>query len=200
MAPPTGEPILVGVLHSQTGTMRESETPVLEMTLLALEELNQRGGLLGRPVKAVVRDGASEEALFASEAERLIKQDRVCVLFGCWTLASRKAVKEVVEAEDHLLIYPLQYEGLEESPNIVYTGAAPISNCYRPSIGASRKATRSFTWSGPITSFRGPPTPFLATRLPRAGAPSSGRITCCWARPMSTTWSPELPTPGPTWS
>lgn len=122
---PAGEPILVGILHSQTGTMRDSEMPVLDMTLLAIDELNQHGGVLGRPVKPVIRDGSSEEAIFSREAEKLIRHDKVCALFGCWTSASRKAVKEVVEAEDHLLLYPVQYEGLEQSPNIVYTGACP---------------------------------------------------------------------------
>jgi urea transport system substrate-binding protein len=122
---PSGEPIRVGVLHSQTGTMSASEVPVLEMTQLAIEEINAAGGLLGRPVEAVVSDGASNEAVFAREAEQLIAKEGIVALFGCWTSASRKAVKEVVEARKHLLFYPVQYEGLEQSPRIVYTGAAP---------------------------------------------------------------------------
>src|SRR5207253_3159355 len=85
----------------------------------------QAGGLLGRPVELVVADGRSDETVFAREAERLITREKVVALFGCWTSASRKAVKPVVEEHDHLLIYPLQYEGLETSPNIVYMGAAP---------------------------------------------------------------------------
>jgi len=121
---PSGPPIKVGVLHSATGTMSASEVPVLEMTQLALEELNAAGGLLGRPVEAVLGDGASKEAVFAKQAERLVS-DGVVALFGCWTSASRKAVMEVVERRRHLLFYPVQYEGLEESPRIVYTGAAP---------------------------------------------------------------------------
>jgi urea transport system substrate-binding protein len=115
----------VGILHSETGTMRDSEVPVLEMTQLTLEEINHQGGLLCRPVEYVIRDGASDERVFAREAERLIRQERVCVLFGCWTSASRKAVKEVVEKHGHLLVYPLQYEGVESSRHIVYTGATP---------------------------------------------------------------------------
>lgn len=121
----SGEPIKVGVLHSMSGTMAASETVVVDATLLAIEEINQSGGLLGRPLKPVVADGRSDAKIFASEAERLIGQDQVCTIFGCWTSASRKAVKRVVEDRDHLLIYPLQFEGLEESPNIVYMGAAP---------------------------------------------------------------------------
>jgi urea ABC transporter urea binding protein len=124
-AVPSGEPIRVGILHSQTGTMHSSEVPVLEMTQLTLEDINHHGGLLGRPIEYVIRDGASDERIFAREAERLIQQDHVCVIFGCWTSASRKAVKAVVEKRQHLLVYPVQYEGVESSPHIVYTGAAP---------------------------------------------------------------------------
>jgi urea transport system substrate-binding protein len=118
-------PIRVGVLHSLTGTMASSERPVVDATLLAIEEINQAGGLLGRDVEAVVVDGRSEPDVFAAEAERLVAADRVKAIFGCWTSASRKTVKAVVERHRHLLFYPVQYEGLEQSPFIVYTGAAP---------------------------------------------------------------------------
>jgi urea transport system substrate-binding protein len=123
--PTSRRPIRVGVLHSLTGTMAISEKPVVDATLLAIDELNERGGLLGRRVEAVVEDGASHGPTFARLAEKLITQDAVCTLFGCWTSASRKLVKPIVEARDHLLFYPVQYEGLELSPNIVYLGAAP---------------------------------------------------------------------------
>jgi urea ABC transporter urea binding protein len=119
------DPIRVGVLHSLTGTMAISERAVVDATLVAIEEVNRSGGVLGRPVEAVVRDGGSNWSTFASEAERLILQDRVAATFGCWTSASRKHVKPIVERLRHLLFYPLQYEGLEQSPYIVYTGAAP---------------------------------------------------------------------------
>jgi urea transport system substrate-binding protein len=121
---PAGPPIKVGVLHSLSGTML-SETASVEATLLAIEEINQQGGVLGRRIEPVVVDGKSDGPTFAREAERLITREQVCTLFGCWTSASRKSVKPVVERHDHLLIYPMQYEGLEQSPNIVYTGAAP---------------------------------------------------------------------------
>jgi urea transport system substrate-binding protein len=105
--------------------MALSERPVFDAVLLAVEEINAGGGLLNRTVEAVLADGQSDEAVFARQAEKLIAEDHVCTLFGCWTSASRKAVKPVVEHHNHLLIYPVQYEGLEQSPNIVYLGAVP---------------------------------------------------------------------------
>ncbi|MFA6066505.1 MAG: urea ABC transporter substrate-binding protein [Candidatus Babeliaceae bacterium] len=118
-------PIRVGILHSQTGTMAISELPIIDATLMAIEEINDSGGLLGRSIEPIVEDGASDPATFAAKAEKLITKDKVDVIFGCWTSASRKAVKSIVEKHDHLLFYPVQYEGLEDSPNIIYTGATP---------------------------------------------------------------------------
>ena len=119
------EPIRVGVLHSQTGTMGSSESAAVDATLLAIDEINQGGGLLGRPLEPVVVDGMSDWPTYAREAERLIATERVRAIFGCWTSASRKAVTPVVEKYDHLLVYPMQYEGLEQSPHVLYTGAVP---------------------------------------------------------------------------
>jgi urea transport system substrate-binding protein len=118
-------PIVVGILHSQTGPMAVSERSMIDAEVLALEEINRQGGLLGRPVRWVIADGASDWPTFARQAERLIREEGVEVIFGCWTSACRKGVLPVVEANDHLLLYPMAYEGLEQSPNIVYTGAAP---------------------------------------------------------------------------
>lgn len=118
-------PIRVGILHSLTGTMAISERAVVDATRLALEQINDQGGLLGRRVEAVVADGRSDPEVFEREALRLITREKVCVVFGCWTSASRRTVRPVFERLGHLLVYPVQYEGLEESPNIVYTGAAP---------------------------------------------------------------------------
>ncbi len=118
-------PIKVGVLHSLSGTMAISEASVVDATLLAIDEINERGGLLGRNVVPVVVDGKSDWPTFALEAERLIAEEEVSVIFGGWTSASRKTMKPVFEEYNHLLFYPVQYEGLEQSPNIVYTGAAP---------------------------------------------------------------------------
>ena len=117
--------IKVGILHSLTGTMAISETALVDASLMAIEELNKRGGVLGRKLHPIVVDGASNWDQFALEAEDLITQHQVSVIFGCWTSACRKAVKPVIEKYNHILFYPLQYEGLEASPNIVYTGAAP---------------------------------------------------------------------------
>lgn len=118
-------PIRVGILHSATGSLAESEQPVAQATRLALEELNSEGGLLGRPIEVVSGDGASDPATFAREAERLITRERVDVLFGGWSSASRKEMLPVLERHDSLLFYPLQHEGLEQSPHVVYTGAVP---------------------------------------------------------------------------
>lgn len=120
-----GEGIKVGVLHSLSGTMSISEVDVKNATLLAIDEINQKGGLLGKKIIPVVEDGASDWPTFAEKSTKLIDQDKVSVVFGCWTSASRKAVLPVFEQYDHLLFYPVQYEGMEASKNIVYTGAAP---------------------------------------------------------------------------
>jgi urea transport system substrate-binding protein len=125
IAPPGREPIKIGVLHSRTGTMAISERGVINATLLAVDEINKEGGLLGRPIEAIVMDGESDDATFAAMAEKLINEDKVSVIFGCWTSASRKTVLPVIEKHGHLLFYPVQYEGLEQSPNIIYMGAAP---------------------------------------------------------------------------
>jgi len=117
--------IRVGILHSQSGTMAASEQPVINATLLAIEQINAAGGLLGKKLQPVVADGKSDENVFANEAGRLITEKHVDVIFGCWTSASRKAVKPVVEALDSLLFYPVQYEGMEQSEHIVYLGATP---------------------------------------------------------------------------
>ena len=121
----SGPPIKVGILHSLTGTMAISEKSVVDAELMAIDEINAKGGLLGRKIQPVIVDGASNWPQFAKMAEKLITQDKVSVVFGCWTSASRKTVKPVFEKYGHLLFYPVQYEGLEQSPNIVYLGAAP---------------------------------------------------------------------------
>jgi urea transport system substrate-binding protein len=120
-----GETIKVGILHSLSGTMAISETTVVDAEMLAIKEINAAGGVLGRQIEAVQEDGASDWPTFAEKAEKLIDQDQVAVVFGCWTSASRKAVLPVFESKDHMLWYPVQYEGQECSKNIFYTGAAP---------------------------------------------------------------------------
>jgi urea transport system substrate-binding protein len=117
------EPIKVGILHSLSGTMSISEVTVVNSTLMAIEEINAAGGVMGRMIEPIVEDGASDWPTFAEKAQKLLLEDRVAVVFGCWTSASRKAVKPVFEENNGLLFYPVQYEGLEQSPNIFYTGA-----------------------------------------------------------------------------
>lgn len=113
----------VGVLHSLTGTMSISEVSVRDATLLAIEEINQAGGVLGKQIKPIVEDGASDWPTFAEKTKKLLQKDKAAVIFGGWTSSSRKAVLPVVEQNKGLFFYPVQYEGLEASPNIFYTGA-----------------------------------------------------------------------------
>lgn len=120
-----GDTVKVGILHSLSGTMAISETSVRDAEMLAINEINAAGGVLGKKIVAVQEDGASEPQIFAEKARKLIQNDKVATIFGCWTSASRKAVKPVVEDTGALLWYPVQYEGMEMSPNIMYMGAAP---------------------------------------------------------------------------
>lgn len=120
-----GDTIKVGILHSQSGTMAISEKSVVDAELLAIEEINKAGGVLGKQIEPVIEDGASDWPTFAEKAKKLIDQDKVVSIFGCWTSASRKAVLPVFEEKKHMLWYPVQYEGQECSQNIFYTGAAP---------------------------------------------------------------------------
>jgi urea transport system substrate-binding protein len=115
--------IKVGIIHSLSGTMSISEVAVRDAELLAIKEINAAGGVLGQQVEAVVEDGASDWPTFAEKAEKLLTVDKVAAVFGGWTSASRKAMLPVFEGLDGLLYYPVQYEGLEASPNIFYTGA-----------------------------------------------------------------------------
>jgi urea transport system substrate-binding protein len=124
-AGPTGAPLRVGILHSLSGTLATSESPVVDATLLAIDQINAAGGVLGRPIEPVVRDGQSEALAFAAAARQLIYDEKVCTVFGCWSSASRKTVVPLFEDTGHLLVYPVQYEGLEQSPNVIYLGAAP---------------------------------------------------------------------------
>lgn len=121
----TGPPIKVGVLHSLTGTMAISEKPVSDITIFAIDEINQKGGVLGRKIIPIIENGQSDPSIFAEKAENLITKEHVSAVFGGWTSASRKTMKPIFEEYNNLLFYPVQYEGLESSPNIVYTGAAP---------------------------------------------------------------------------
>ena len=117
--------IKVGILHSLSGTMAISETSLKDVALMAIEEINEKGGLLGRKIEPVVVDPASDWPLFAEKAKELITREKVAAVFGCWTSVSRKSVLPVFEELNGLLFYPVQYEGEESSWNVFYTGAAP---------------------------------------------------------------------------
>jgi len=117
--------IKVGVLHSLSGTMAISETTLKDTVLMMVDDINKKGGLLGKKVEAVVVDPASDWPLFAEKARELIQKDKVAVVFGCWTSVSRKSVLPVFEELNGLLFYPVQYEGEESSNDVFYTGAAP---------------------------------------------------------------------------
>ncbi len=120
-----GNTIKVGILHSLSGTMSISEKSVVDAEKLAIKEINAAGGVLGKQIEPIVEDGASNWDTFREKATKLIDQDKVAVVFGCWTSASRKNVKPVFESKNHMLWYPVQYEGQECSNSIFYTGAAP---------------------------------------------------------------------------
>lgn len=119
------ETIKVGILHSLSGTMAISETSLKDMALMTIDEINAKGGVLGKQLEPVVVDPASNWPLFAEKGRQLLTQDKVDVTFGCWTSVSRKSVLPVYEELNGLLFYPVQYEGEELSPNVFYTGAAP---------------------------------------------------------------------------
>ncbi|WP_245537088.1 MULTISPECIES: urea ABC transporter substrate-binding protein [Thermomonospora] len=118
-----GDTIKVGILHSLSGTMAISEVTVANAEKMAVDEINAAGGLLGKKLEVVQEDGASDWPTFAQKAQKLIRQDKVAAVFGGWTSASRKAMLPVFERNKALLWYPVQYEGLESSPYIFYTGA-----------------------------------------------------------------------------
>ncbi len=115
--------VKVGILHSLSGTMSISEVSLKDAELMAIEEINQAGGVLGKKIEPIIEDGASDWPTFAEKAKKLLQKDQVATIFGGWTSASRKAMLPVVEQQNGLLWYPVQYEGMESSPNIFYTGA-----------------------------------------------------------------------------
>jgi urea transport system substrate-binding protein len=132
-APPTSEvnttglavtdtTVTVGQLHSATGTMAISETGSIQAEQLAIDQINEMGGVLGRKIEVIKEDGASDWPTFAEKAKKLLVSDKVGTVFGCWTSASRKAVLPIFEKENGMLYYPTFYEGLEQSKNVIYTG------------------------------------------------------------------------------
>lgn len=126
MAPAAApETVKIGILHSLSGTMAISETSLRDVVLMAAEEINAAGGVLGKKIEPVVVDPASDWPMFAEKAKELITKDHVAVTFGCWTSVSRKSCLPVFEEYNQLLFYPVQYEGEEQSLNVFYTAASP---------------------------------------------------------------------------
>ncbi|MGG7079814.1 urea ABC transporter substrate-binding protein [Bifidobacterium catenulatum] len=121
----SGSTIKIGFVNSLSGTMAISETTVNKSLHMAADEINAAGGVLGKQLKVVDQDGKSEPAVFAEKARSLIEKECVAAVFGGWTSSSRKAMLPVFETDNALLFYPLQYEGMESSSNIFYSGAAP---------------------------------------------------------------------------
>lgn len=118
----TDTEVTVGQLHSATGTMAISETGSIQAERLAIDQINAAGGILGRKIKVIQEDGASDWPTFAEKSKKLLENDKVAAVFGCWTSASRKAVLPIFEKDNGLLYYPTFYEGLEQSKNVIYTG------------------------------------------------------------------------------
>ncbi|MBC2593644.1 urea ABC transporter substrate-binding protein [Ruficoccus amylovorans] len=174
--------VKVGILHSQSGPMAASEKPVIDATVLALEQVNQQRLIPGVRVEWVIADGRSDPATFAREAERLITEEDVVAIFGCWTSASRKAVKTVVEQYDSLLFYPVQYEGIESSPNVVYLGAAPNQQIIPAVHWAMETLGSKFFLVGSDTLFPHAANTIIKDQLKAFGAEVAGEVYL----PMST--------------
>ena len=125
----SSEPWCVGVLFSQTGVTAVIEETQLRGTMLAIEEVNAAGGVNGRDIVPVIYDPGSDSRKYALLADKMLAEDGLKTIFGCYTSSSRKAVLPVVERRNGLLWYPTLYEGFEYSPNIIYTGAAQSEQC-----------------------------------------------------------------------
>jgi urea transport system substrate-binding protein len=151
--------IKVGVLHSLSGTMAISETTLKDVMLMLIEQQNEKGGLLGKKLEAVVVDPASDWPLFAEKARELISVNGVAAVFGCWTSVSRKSVLPVFEELNSLLFYPVQYEGEESQRNVFYTGAAPNQQAI-PAVDylMNEEGVERWVLAGTDYAIRRPPT------------------------------------------
>ncbi|RRS03445.1 urea ABC transporter substrate-binding protein [Aquabacterium soli] len=141
----TDTEVTVGQLHSATGTMAISETGSIQAEQLAIDQINAMGGILGRKIKVIKEDGASDWPTFAEKSKKLLVNDKVAAVFGCWTSASRKAVLPIFEKENGLLYYPTFYEGLEQSKNVIYTGQEATQQIiYGLDWGSKEKKAKTF--------------------------------------------------------
>ena len=167
-------PVEVGVLQSLSGTMAISETTVRNATILAIDEINASGGVMGRQIEAVVEDGASEPATFAQKAQKLIEDDGVSTVFGGWTSASRKAMLPVFERTGNLLWYPVQFEGNECSPNIMYSGAQPNQQIVPALDWAQKEGYKSYYLIGSDYVFPRTANLILKKHMEDRGLPMAG--------------------------
>jgi len=165
----SGPTIKVGALNSLSGTMAISEVTVRNAIDLAVEQINGAGGVMGKQIQVVAEDGASEPTVFAEKAEKLISSDCVAAVFGGWTSSSRKAMLPVFESANSLLYYPVQYEGLESSPNIFYTGATTNQQIVQALDYLKEKGTKSLYLVGSDYVF-----PQTANRIIKAYAEANG--------------------------
>jgi urea transport system substrate-binding protein len=141
----TDTEVVVGQLHSSSGTMAISETGSIQAEQLAIDQINAMGGILGRKIRVIKEDGASDWPTFAEKSKKLLVNDHVAAVFGCWTSASRKAVLPVFEKENGLLYYPTFYEGLEQSKNVIYTGQEATQQIiYGLDWGSKEKKAKTF--------------------------------------------------------
>ncbi|MDP1655772.1 MAG: urea ABC transporter substrate-binding protein [Hylemonella sp.] len=141
----TDTEVVVGQLHSSSGTMAISETGSIQAEQLAIDQINAMGGILGRKIRVIKEDGASDWPTFAEKSKKLLVNDHVAAVFGCWTSASRKAVLPIFEKENGLLYYPTFYEGLEQSKNVIYTGQEATQQIiYGLDWGSKEKKAKTF--------------------------------------------------------
>ncbi|TQF69410.1 urea ABC transporter substrate-binding protein [Rhodococcus spelaei] len=165
----SGSTVKVGSLNSLSGTMAISEVTVRDSIALAIQEINNSGGVLGKQIQVVAEDGASEPTVFAEKAEKLISSDCVAAVFGGWTSSSRKAMLPVFEDRNSLLYYPVQYEGLEDSKNIFYTGATTNQQIIPALDYLKQKGVKSLYLVGSDYVF-----PQTANRIIKAYAAANG--------------------------
>ncbi len=191
--------IKVGALNSLSGTMAISEVTVRHAIDLAVEQINASGGVLGKQIQLVGEDGASEPTVFAEKAEKLISSDCVAAVFGGWTSSSRKAMLPVFESANSLLYYPpVQYEGLESSKNIFYTGATTNQQIVPALDYLKEKGVKSLYLVGSDYVF--PQTANRIIKPTQAPTASRSRVrtTRRWvrrtSRPSSTRCAPPTPT------
>ena len=185
----TDTEVVVGQLHSSSGTMAISETGSIQAEQLAIDQINAMGGILGRKIRVIKEDGASDWPTFAEKSKKLLVNDHVAAVFGCWTSASRKAVLPIFEKENGLLYYPTFYEGLEQSKNVIYTGQEATQQIiYGLDWGAKEKKAKTFFLVG--SDYIWPRTSMKIARKHIESVANwarwSARSTTRWATPTST--------------